>query len=953
MTMLILSVSYGHKRKCDLRRIKDEIKVTDTDFDFNRVPFTHEFQNHEKRNKRKTRSFYDSLVSNLESITGVRIGEELSKEDQKLRRRLRNVFIMADDFEANSEILSYYGNYTNNKYNLRAPDVIPNNVSYYDVYTDFNNMYDTVSALMDISTNTSAEAQYGRYPGSEHTNNRSSSSGSGYEGDDSYYDRDVHLQYAQMYNDSAPLGDIDQYDPGYSAYDGYKDDYGAGPDAGARAGEEDFYNDPYMEEAYIDPYDGQGRIYRQKKQTTPNDAVPGAAANNLNGKSRGFPSSMPFNPAMDTRAYDELLTASYEGEILQFYEQQLQMPGNQSLLIFGRDILTNISLLTNILDYRLDSSSVVMIGGHGMVSEGQHVIDFTGFYDQSSQLIPTTDLLLVLQTVLSTYSPDSIDHDSDRTASSASHMIDESEMSYQPLQIHLDSCYAGDVAYQLAETLYGENVLVTNSKHQHPSISSLSSLKHKFLIDAVSNDTSTVINLNPYEVFLQSIDLEAVQYAKFITSRQTKGRQIREKVSSMNQRQSAHDSRGSNGGAGSTEQNDGGNDEDHVDPNEYIFSLSPSFQIITSPRAANKYLSKQVARFIRFSKSKTWNGQSIVLRSREFSTQEIQNFCGNLFLYLCAIGEPDFVSFLDTYTQTPDDIFLVSHFNHQAYGDYAIHMAVSFGHIAIVQIYLDLLYSMSQPSAIFNKEDMIGFDINLRNGQGITPLYIASQYGFIELIELFLQQGADVNIPCHRGTTPLFAASSVGFADVVEYLLNHKADLHVADVDGTTAFHMACQNNHVDVVKKLLSFAKTLDVDQPKRNGNTALHIASIRGNIDIVRILLDHKVEVNVRNKHNVTPLIMAAQEGHLDIIHLLLNHGAEVNQQTNKGTTALFAASAFGHTPVVRLLISHGADAGITTEDGFSPIAVAYQEGYDDIRDLLLQVSSNKICDERRCYA
>lgn len=963
-------------QKFDLQSLRNEIDVEDTLFEYNRVPFTHNYESQRKRNNRKSKYayLYDSFLSNLETIAGIKKNEVHVTGSKNSDKFLRSVFIMADDFEAKSEVLSFYGNITSNNMKFYNPVVEANNVSYYDVYTDFSAMYDSESAMMDIQSNITRinPSNYYQHPDSQYTHhNSSASSQSGYDEDDTYYDRDLHIQYAQMYNDSAPLGGLDEYDPGYSAYDSYYDDAQIpGAEGADPYGGNDPYGpyDPYMDNPYIDMYDGQGRVNRPRKRPANKDASTGAgtgtgtdtgasgsANDNTKNKARQpkfSPGGPNFDPTSATsRSYEELILASYEADIIRFYDEQ-NTSANQSLLIYGRDILTNISLLTNILDYRLMPGSVVVIGAHGTLSNGKHVIDFTGYYDSSSQLVATTDLLLVLQNILST-TTESTDAHSSMNDALGSTVVDDP---FPPLQIHLDSCYAGDVAYQLAEKLYSENILITNSKHQFPSISSLSTLKHLTLINALSSCSAVgsgdKCTMNPYEVFLNNIEVEAAQYATFITSKNPNSKNIQ----SSRRGRNIMSKRGTS-------------DDNKTIQEAYVFSITPSFYAIRSIKSATNYLNKKVAQFIDFSIAKTWLGEPVVLRRRQFTKREVMNFCGNLFVYLCAIGEPEFVSFLDAHTQSPDDMFIVSLFNYNVLGDYAIHMAVSFGHISIVQIYLELLDSFTQEPSREDEEDMVGFNINLPNGNGITPIYMASQYGFTELIELFLQHGADINRPCHKGTTALFAAAAVGYADVVEYLLSHGADIHAVDNEGTTAFHLACQNNFVDVVRLLLSYSQSqsqsqsdsensksriVDINQPKRNGNTPLHIASIRGYIDVVHLLLQNKhVIVDPRNNNDVTPLIMAAQEGYVDIVKLLLTAGANVNHASLKGTTALFTASAFGHTAVVQTLINHGADAGIATVDGFSPIAIAYQEGYDDIRDMLLKVSSNKMCDERRCYA
>jgi ankyrin repeat protein len=56
---------------------------------------------------------------------------------------------------------------------------------------------------------------------------------------------------------------------------------------------------------------------------------------------------------------------------------------------------------------------------------------------------------------------------------------------------------------------------------------------------------------------------------------------------------------------------------------------------------------------------------------------------------------------------------------------------------------------------------------------GDTPLFIASHYGYKNIVEILVDKGADVNKNNNDGKTPLMAASR--FKDVVDYLMKHGA----------------------------------------------------------------------------------------------------------------------------------------------------------------------------------
>ncbi|ETO29649.1 ankyrin repeat protein [Reticulomyxa filosa] len=95
---------------------------------------------------------------------------------------------------------------------------------------------------------------------------------------------------------------------------------------------------------------------------------------------------------------------------------------------------------------------------------------------------------------------------------------------------------------------------------------------------------------------------------------------------------------------------------------------------------------------------------------------------------------------------------------------------------------------------------------------GVTPLLMAAQNGFEDVVQFLLENGADPNLPLTEyDTTPLFVASERGWIKVVQVLMEFnfsKHDSQYSDIDvqksskeGLTAVHIACHQGHVDIVK--------------------------------------------------------------------------------------------------------------------------------------------------------
>ena len=128
-----------------------------------------------------------------------------------------------------------------------------------------------------------------------------------------------------------------------------------------------------------------------------------------------------------------------------------------------------------------------------------------------------------------------------------------------------------------------------------------------------------------------------------------------------------------------------------------------------------------------------------------------------------------------------------------------------------------------------------------------------------------------------------------------------------------------------------------VDVNIKNKDDVTALMAASLKGHTEIVKLLLNKGAEVNLKSKGGWTALIIASQAGYTEIVKLLLDKGAEVNAKNKDGVTALMLASSKGHAEIVKLLLNKGADVNAKNKDGVTALRVATQAGNQKIIELL----------------
>ena len=244
--------------------------------------------------------------------------------------------------------------------------------------------------------------------------------------------------------------------------------------------------------------------------------------------------------------------------------------------------------------------------------------------------------------------------------------------------------------------------------------------------------------------------------------------------------------------------------------------------------------------------------------------------------------------------------------------------------------------------------------INICNINGFTLLTEACDEGLIDCVVMFLDLGANIN-PKHGGKiTPLHIASQRGYIDIVKLLITRRSVIN--NVDGScSALIEACEGGHYEVAACLLKAGAK--VDGTGGCCGSALLAACHQGHIELVKLLLAHGASVGLTSCGS-TALTAACRAKKGDVVTLLLSrtlhciasdsalNGADgacvaANGALIAADSALITACAEGATEVVEQLLIFGADVHASVNiEGFEGSLLAYAclKGYTGIIRLLV---------------
>lgn len=266
-------------------------------------------------------------------------------------------------------------------------------------------------------------------------------------------------------------------------------------------------------------------------------------------------------------------------------------------------------------------------------------------------------------------------------------------------------------------------------------------------------------------------------------------------------------------------------------------------------------------------------------------------------------------------------------------------------------------------------------NINARNRDGESALFIAVRKNNRNAGELLLSRGADIFSANTKNVSPLRLAleskngseqwilnsETISLVDgsgntvlhyaaewrlpeeTLDFLIQKGCDVNAKNGNGETPVFSAAKSDNPSTI---MTLAKNgANIQERDNLGSSALHVAVRWDALSAAEQLVNLGIDINAQNIAGKTPLDEAAVEGSISMASFLIARGANPNSFDTSGRTALSGAVRANSYDMVKLLLSSNANPQIQDMNGRTPYHDAAVLGEKKIIDELRVAGANPL--------